>query len=142
MYKFNLSKDMKIHSMFHVSLLLLLKHDLMRQQMSESSFVIVENKKNSYFIDSIDNISVMNIMSSWHLVSSDYSSCASQIYISVCSFIALRKSSSSHSYFEFSCHYRVSESSYAYKHTERCIETFLYYFHNNLLLQNYQNYLM
>ena len=34
---------------------------------------------------------VMNMMSSQHLVSLNYSSCASQIYISVCSFIALRK---------------------------------------------------
>src|SRR5947207_4831030 len=44
---------------------------------------------------------VMNIMSSQHLVSSDYSLYANQIYISVHSFIAFRKSSSSHSYFEF-----------------------------------------
>ena len=28
------------------------------------------------------------------------------------------------------CHYRVSESSYAYKCTGRCIEAFLCYFHN------------
>src|SRR5438046_10195712 len=53
---------------------------------------------------------VTDIMLSQHLVSSNYSSCASQIYISVCSFIAFRKSSSSHSYFESSCYYRVSES--------------------------------
>ena len=75
-------------------------------------------------------IFVMNIILSWHLISSDYSSCVNQIYISVHSFIALRKSSSSHSYFESSCHYRVSESSYTYKCTERCIETFLCYFYN------------
>ena len=73
---------------------------------------------------------VINMMLSWHLVSLNYSLCAGQIYISVHSFIALRKSSSSHSYFESTCHYKVSESSYAYKHTERCIETFLCYFHN------------
>src|SRR5438876_9423275 len=73
----------------------------------------------------------MNMMLSQHLVSSDYSLCVSQIYISVCNFIILRKSSSLHSYFEFMCHYRVSESFYAYKHTERCIETFLCYFYNN-----------
>src|SRR5436190_23941280 len=73
----------------------------------------------------------MNMMSSWHLVSSDYSLCASQIYISVCSFIALKNSSSLHSYFEFLCHYRVSESSYIdHHHIERCIEAFLCYFHN------------
>src|SRR5438034_8967571 len=69
-------------------------------------------------------------MSSQHLISSDYSSCISQIYILICSFIALRNSSSLHSYFEFTCYYRVSESSYTYKHTGRCIETFLCYFHN------------
>src|SRR5438034_11515963 len=77
---------------------------------------------------------VMNMMLSQHLVSSDYNSCADQIYISVCSFIALRKSSSSHSYFESTCHYRVSESSYAYKCTGRCIEAFLHYFHNTRLI--------
>ena len=34
------------------------------------------------------------------------------------------------------CHYRVSESSYTYKHTGRCIETFLYYFYNtNLIIE-------
>src|SRR5947207_3373174 len=79
---------------------------------------------------------VTDMMSSQHLVSLDYSSCANQIYISIHSFIALRKSSSSHSYFEFMCHYRVSESSYTYKHTERCIETFLYYFHNIYAREN------
>ena len=73
---------------------------------------------------------VMNTALSQLLVSLNYSSCADQIYISVCSFIALRKSSSLHSYFESICHYRVSEFSYAYKCTERCIETFLHYFHN------------
>ena len=26
---------------------------------------------------------------------------------------------------------RASQSSYTYKHTEKCIETFLHYFHNN-----------
>ena len=84
---------------------------------------------------------VMNMMLSQHLVSSDYSLCASQIYISVHSFIALRKSSSLHSYFIMSmCCYRVSESSYACKHTERCIETFLCYFHNILLIKAFWLY--
>src|SRR6266513_2754030 len=64
---------------------------------------------------------VMNMMLPQHLVSLNYSLCISQIYISVCSFIALRKSSSSHSYFELLCHYRVSESSYIDHHCiERC----------------------
>src|SRR5436190_22649348 len=34
---------------------------------------------------------VMNMMLSQHLISSDYSSCADQIYILICSFITLRK---------------------------------------------------
>ena len=79
---------------------------------------------------------VTNTVLSWLLVSSDYSSCASQIYISVCSFIALRKFILfTHSYFESMCHYRVSESSYAYKHTGRCIEAFLCYFYNTNFLE-------
>src|SRR5437773_11306935 len=41
---------------------------------------------------------VTNMMLSQYLVSSDYSSCTNQIYISVHSFIVLRKSSSLHSY--------------------------------------------
>src|SRR5438034_7042032 len=65
-----------------------------------------------------------------HLVSPDYSPCAGQIYISVRSSIALRKSSSSHPYFEPTCHYRASEPPYTYKCTGRCIEAFLHYFHN------------
>src|SRR5436190_19217529 len=74
---------------------------------------------------------VTNMMLSQHLVSLNYSSCVSQIYISVHNFIALRKSSSSHSYFEFSCHYKVSESFYVdHHHIERHIKTFLHYFHN------------
>src|SRR5436190_15146964 len=43
-------------------------------------------------INQIYKICVMNMMSLQHLVSLNYSSCADQIYISVCSFIALRKS--------------------------------------------------
>src|SRR5436190_23838777 len=78
---------------------------------------------------------VMNMMLSQHLVSLNYSSCVSQIYISVHSFIALRISSSLHSYFEFSCHYRVSEFSYIdHHHIEKCIEAFLHYFYNNQIM--------
>ena len=55
-YEFDLSENMKIHSTFHVSLLLFLKHDLMRQQMSESLFVTVESEEDSYFVDLIDNM--------------------------------------------------------------------------------------
>ena len=57
----------------------------------------------------------MNMTLSQFLVSLNYSLCTGQIYISAHSFIALRKSSSLHSYFESMCHYRVSEPSYAYK---------------------------
>src|SRR5438034_9231843 len=42
---------------------------------------------------------VMNMMPPQHLVSLKYSLCVDQIYISVHNFIALRKSSSTHSYF-------------------------------------------
>ena len=42
---------------------------------------------------------VMNMMLSQHLFSLNYSSCVSQIYISVCNFITLRNSSSFHLYF-------------------------------------------
>ena len=74
---------------------------------------------------------VTDMMLSWHLVSLNYSLCVNQIYISVCSFIILRKSSSSHLYFELSCHYKVSESSYVdHHHIERHIKTFLCYFYN------------
>ena len=38
-------------------------------------------------------------------------------------------------YFEFTCHFRVSEFFYTYKHTERCIKTFLHYFHNKSSVQ-------
>ena len=56
MYEFNLFKDMKMHFIFHVSLLLFLKHDLIRQQMSESSSVTVESEEDLYFINLIDNM--------------------------------------------------------------------------------------
>ena len=55
-YEFDLSEDMKIHFTFHINLLLLSKHDSVRQQMSESLSVTVESKEDSYFVDSIDNM--------------------------------------------------------------------------------------
>src|SRR5437762_12954765 len=74
-----------------------------------------------------NSITVMNMMLPQHLVSLNYSSCVSQIYISVHNFITLRKSSSLYSYFEFSCHYKVSEFFYIDHHCiEKCIETFLH----------------
>jgi len=56
MYEFNLFEDMKIYSIFHISLLLLSKHNLMKQQVSELSFIIIESEEDSYFINSIDDI--------------------------------------------------------------------------------------
>ena len=69
--------------------------------------------------------------------------CQSDIYISVYSFITLRKSSSLHSYFESSCYYKVSESSYIDHHCiKRHIKTFLCYFHNmKYLIKNKLNLL-
>ena len=55
-YELDLSEDMKIHSTFHINLLLFSKHDLMKQQVSELSFVIVESEKNLYFINLINNM--------------------------------------------------------------------------------------
>ena len=55
-YELDLSKNMKIYSTFHVNLLLLSKHDSVRQQMSESLFIIIESKENSYFVDLINNM--------------------------------------------------------------------------------------
>ena len=56
MYELNLFKDMKIYSIFHISLLLLSKHNLMKQQVSELSFIIIESEENLYFINLINNI--------------------------------------------------------------------------------------
>ena len=47
---------MKMHFTFYISLLLFSKHDLMKQQVSELSFVIVESEKNLYFINLINNM--------------------------------------------------------------------------------------
>ena len=47
---------MKMHFTFYISLLLFSKHDLMKQQVSELLFVIVESEKNLYFVDSIDDM--------------------------------------------------------------------------------------
>ena len=72
---------------------------------------------------------ITNMMSLWYLVSSDYSLCISQIYISVYSFITLKKLFSLHLYFESSCHYRVSKSFYVdHHHIEKHIKTFFVIF--------------
>ena len=55
-YKLNLLKEMKIYSMFHVSLLLLSKHNPVEQQVPEPPSVIVKNEDDLYFVDSIDDM--------------------------------------------------------------------------------------
>ena len=122
-----LSECSSLHSFislqFYLTTILLLFHSIL----SCASCILLSLKTATFFKK---KIFVMNTALSQLLVSSNYSSCTDQIYISVYNFIALRKSSSLHSYFESMCHYRVSESSYAYKCTERCIEAFLCYFYN------------
>ena len=55
-YELELSSEMKVHSMFHVSLLQFLKDDLISRQVLLSQLMIIENKKNSYFINLIDDM--------------------------------------------------------------------------------------
>ena len=55
-YKLKLSSEMKIHSTFHISLLWFLKNDSISRQVSSSQLMIIENKKDSYFVDLIDNM--------------------------------------------------------------------------------------
>ena len=55
-YEFKLSSEMKVHSTFHISLLQLLKDDLIDRQVLSLQLMIVENEENSYFIDSINNM--------------------------------------------------------------------------------------
>ena len=42
---------MKMHFIFHVNLLLFSKHDSVKQQVSQSSFMTVESEENLYFIE-------------------------------------------------------------------------------------------
>ena len=55
-YKLKLSSRIKIHSIFHISLLWFSKNDLIDRQVSLSQFMIVENEENLYFVNSIDNM--------------------------------------------------------------------------------------
>ena len=48
-YELELSFEMKVHSMFHVSLLQFLKDDSIDRQVLSSQFMIVENKKKLIF---------------------------------------------------------------------------------------------
>ncbi len=42
--------------MFHINLLLFSKHNLVKQQVSESLFIIIKNKEDLYFINLINNM--------------------------------------------------------------------------------------
>ena len=55
-YELELLFKIKIHSTFHVSLLWFLKNDLIDKQVLLSQLTIIENEKNLYFIDSIDDM--------------------------------------------------------------------------------------
>ena len=55
-YKFKLSSEIKVYSMFHVNLLQLSKNDSISRQMSSSQFTIIKNEQDLYFVDSINNM--------------------------------------------------------------------------------------
>ena len=81
------------------------------------------------------------MMLSWHLISSDYSSCVSQIYISVHNFITFRISSSLHFILSCLCTFIESQSLLtSILHIKRHIETFLHYFHNTQAVKTELNY--
>ena len=63
-YKLELSSEMRVHSIFHISLLQLLKNDLIGRQVLLPQPTIVENKEDLYFIDSIDNMK-WNMQAAW-----------------------------------------------------------------------------
>ena len=70
---------------FYLTTVLLLFHSIL----SCASCILLSSRTATFFKK---EAFVTNTELSWLLVSSDYSSCISQIYISVCNFIALRKS--------------------------------------------------
>ena len=55
-YELELSSEMKVHSTFHISLLQLLKDNLISRQVLLSQLIIVESEEDSYFVDLIDNM--------------------------------------------------------------------------------------
>ena len=55
-YKLELSSEMNVYSMFHVSLLQFLKDDSISRQVLLSQFTIIENEESLYFIDLIDDM--------------------------------------------------------------------------------------
>ena len=63
-YELELSSEIKVHSMFHISLLWLLKNDLIGRQVLLSQSMIVENEEGLYFIDLIDDMK-WNMQAAW-----------------------------------------------------------------------------
>ena len=55
-YEFKLSSEMKVHSIFHISLLQLSKNNLISRQVLSSQLIIVENEEDLYFVDLINNM--------------------------------------------------------------------------------------
>ena len=55
-YELELSLEMKVHSIFHISLLQLSKNDLIDRQVSSLQFMIIENEQDLYFVDSINDM--------------------------------------------------------------------------------------
>ena len=55
-YELELLSEMKVHSTFYINLLRFSKNDSISRQMSLSQFTIIENEKDSYFVDSVDNM--------------------------------------------------------------------------------------
>ena len=55
-YKLELSFKIKIHSTFHINLLQFLKNDLISKQVLLSQFISIENEKNLYFVNLINDM--------------------------------------------------------------------------------------
>ena len=55
-YELELPPEMKIHLMFHMSLLQSLKNDLIGRQVPPLQPTIIENEEGSYFVDLIDDM--------------------------------------------------------------------------------------
>ena len=55
-YELELSSKIKVHSTFHMSLLWSLKNNLISRQVLLQQSTIIENKKNSYFVDLINDM--------------------------------------------------------------------------------------
>ena len=55
-YELELLLEMKVYSIFHVSLLWFSKNDLISKQVSSLQLTIVENEEDLYFVNSINNM--------------------------------------------------------------------------------------